>query len=58
MNQEVITTICWLVVIAFGVQSFSTYAIVRLLVTGRSMFDRREREHEPARVTSIGARNL
>ena len=52
--EETIRTICWAFV-AFGAMSgMTTYAVVRLLVTGRPLFERRQAEQEESKVIRMG----
>jgi hypothetical protein len=49
MSEETIKNIAWVVVLMFGIQSFSLYALVRLMITGRAMFERKERDRDHER---------
>jgi hypothetical protein len=54
MGDETVKTIIWAVLIAFAIHGFVLYTVIRLLVTGRSVFERRERPGDPARGRIIG----
>lgn len=41
MSDETVKTIIWAVLIAFALHGFVVYTIIRLLVTGRPLFERR-----------------
>lgn len=46
MNEETVKTIAWTLTMIFGMQGAVIYAVIRLLVTGRTIFERREPERE------------
>lgn len=48
MNDETIKTICWAVVLIFGIHSFAICALVRFLVTGKPIFQKRDMDREHA----------
>ena len=48
MSENTITTICWTVAVLFISQAVSCYCVVRLLVTGRGVFERRTERPESA----------
>ena len=50
MNYDVIPTICLCVVAVFAIQGASVYAIVRLLVTGRAIFERQQPQESGRRI--------
>lgn len=47
--DEVIKTVAWVVVFVTAINGAVVYAIVRLLTTGRAMFERRERDRDNER---------
>jgi hypothetical protein len=51
MSDETIRTVCWTVAFLAAIQGFSIYCVVRLAMTGRGMFERREPEHERGTVS-------
>lgn len=58
MSEDTLRTVCWCVVVLFAIQGITIYSVVRLLATGRPLFERKtEHEAEPGRVVgTIGAR--
>lgn len=46
MSENTITTMCWTVAVLFISQAVSFYCVVRLLVTGRGVFERRAERPE------------
>lgn len=42
MTDDTVRTLVWAVVFIFAMQGFWSYAIVRMLVTGKAIFERRE----------------
>lgn len=42
MTDETVKTLVWAVVFLFAIQSFTSYAIVRLFITGKGIFERRD----------------
>lgn len=48
MSDETIRTVCWAVCVLAAIQAFSIYCVVRLAVTGKAMFERRDHT-EPMR---------
>lgn len=55
-DPETVRTIAWTVLFIFAINGLSTYAVIRLLVTGRPLFERQETEEPRRRVVGIGDR--
>jgi hypothetical protein len=51
-DPDLARTIVWAIVAGVAIMGFSNYAIVRLLVTGRGMFERKD-EHETRAKLSV-----
>lgn len=56
MAYDVIPTVCISIVAVFAVFGVTTYAVVKLLVTGRALVEKREPEEGRRRVVGIGER--
>ena len=48
MSDDTIRTLCWSVVVLAAIQAGAIYCVVRLALTGRSLFERRD--HEGGRI--------
>lgn len=53
MTDQTLQTLAWMVVLVVAVQAWATYAIVHLFVMQRSIFQRREREDDDARIRLV-----
>lgn len=53
MNYDTLPTICAAVVAIFALQSVTVYAVVKLLVTGRTLVEKREQEPAEARSSVV-----
>lgn len=53
MSDETIRTVCWAVCFLAAIQAFSIYCVVRLAITGRALFERRD-DVRPQDVRRIG----
>lgn len=54
MSDETIRTLAWAAVFLFAIQGFTIYAVVRLLTTGRDVFERRPSEYNSRSGNIIG----
>lgn len=53
LTEDTIRTLIWGVVALFGIQGVTTYAIVKMLTSGRAMLY--ERKGDPTRVVQFGS---
>lgn len=54
MNENTVVTICWSVIFIFGISQFTIYSLVRLIVTGRPLFQSKAEPEPRSRVIEMG----
>lgn len=49
--SETVTNVAWVIVLVFSIHSFTIYSVVRLLVTGKGIFERKSKDTVPSLFT-------
>lgn len=54
MNENTVVTLAWSVVAIFGISQFTIYSLVRLIVTGKPIFQAKGEQEPRSRVIEMG----
>lgn len=53
MSDETIRTLAWTVTFIFAIHAGVVYALVRFLITGKAIFERREQQDNVTRIHRV-----